>query len=808
IALKSSGGGTTVFEFEDQLHFANNPSDVNGGVGMIFYEFAVLNGPCSSQLTPYQEVASGMNEKYNGDYGQQGGVLTSPAPNVNFVKTGPLSAAKGSQITYQLQLNNNSSVALGMPQYGAGIVLQDSIPANTQYVAGSAAAGNTLPAGTTADILYSTNNGISWDKTEPSPASSVTNVQWWLDQPLNAGDSVTVSIDVMISPTYPNVVLKNSGTVSFGNAAPFLTEDAETVIDGSYSISCKVFKDNGEGTNGENDQTYAVEVAGEDGVSNPEKAVGHPDNEYAKVYDTGDYITLDLGVTVTAGQTYSITWRRKHNYDDGASAEIFIEESPNNSTFTPQPFNPSTTSKSSFVTTEVTANVNTRFVKLRELTGSGDDFDLDAVTVVGCDSEQQDCNHGTFADGIQNGNEQGIANVTVNLYLDSNADGKLDANDLLSRTATTDATGACQFNNLAAGDYFAAVDYDDTDLPGRWTNTTALSYFYQNFNGTGAVASFGFAPLLEVKNTLVGEPSAYETEDVSFDVELTNLSHAGDANNSSTVLAWASGIAPGTNYNVSPQNMLGAPDHNLAWFTGDWDKKAVVKGFDFGAQSGTIEKVEVLFSICTDQPLNNDKLRASFQLEAGGTQVFPDPVWSKNSSPNLNDYVGVPSLGFIIVDITNYQNWDWTVFDPAWTITIEGLIHDGNDGSHLYIDAVGVRVTTTCCADPSGNEGEPGNSHNTISDLPLKYEFDEDKLEYSDASEEPDSIVSGVLYFSNVGPLYPAQTKKVTINFKAKNATTATCNEEEPHCNSEPDAYALCAIPASGYFADVVINGN
>jgi SdrD B-like domain/Bacterial Ig domain/GEVED domain len=808
IALKSSGGGSTVFEFEDQLHFPNNPSDVNGGVGMIFYEFAVLNGPCSSQLTPYQEVASGMNEKHNGDYGQPGGTLTSPAPDATFVKTAPTSAAKGSQISYQLQLENTSSVALGLPQYSAALVLHDAIPANTNYVAGSAASGNTLSPGMTVTILYSANNGVSWEKAEPSPASSVTNVQWWFGQPLQAADSVAVTMDVVISPSFPGAVLRNDASVSLGNAPPFLGGEAETVIDGSFSISSTVFKDNGEGANGESDQTYAVEVASESGVSDEEKAVGAPDNEYAKIYDPGDYITLDLGTTVPAGQTYSITWRRKSSYGDGASAEIFIEESPNNSTFTPQPFNPGTTSKSSFVTTVVTANVNTRYVKLRELTGSGDDFDLDALTVVGCNSEEQDCNHGVFADGIQNGNEQGAANVTVNLYLDYNADGKLDNSDLLARTAVTDGSGNCNFTNLTAGDYFAAVDYSDGDLPVRWTNTTGLEYFFANFNGGTATANFGFAPLLEVTNTLAGEPEVFETEIVRFEVDLTNRSHAEDSDNSSTIVAWSSAIASGTNYNVSPQNMLGAPDEQLAWFTGNWDKKAVVKGFDFGAQSGTIEKVEVLFSICTDQPVNNDKLQASFELESGGTQVFPDPVWSKTSSPNLNDYVGVPYLGFIVVDITDYQNWDWPVFGPEWAVTIEGLISGGNDGAHLYIDAIGVRVTTTCCADESGVDGEPGNSQNVITDLPLKYEYDNSKLEYSGASEEPGSIAGGTLYFNNAGPLYPAQTKKVTIDFKAIGSTTATCNEEEPECNSEPDAYALCAIPASGYFADVVISGN
>ncbi|MEO1258230.1 MAG: hypothetical protein AAFZ15_05515 [Bacteroidota bacterium] len=136
---------------------------------------------------------------------------------------------------------------------------------------------------------------------------------------------------------------------------------------------------------------YATAVTSQNGISNASNALNAADGSYAQVYDLSDYLILDLGITLPAGSTYEITWRRKSSYGDGASAEITLRESSNNSSYTTNPFNPSTTSKSSFVTTTVTANVATRYIRFAELTGTGDDFDLDAVTYT---VPAEDCNNG------------------------------------------------------------------------------------------------------------------------------------------------------------------------------------------------------------------------------------------------------------------------------------------------------------------------------------------------------------------------------------------------------------------------------
>jgi uncharacterized repeat protein (TIGR01451 family) len=63
-----------------------------------------------------------------------------------------------------------------------------------------------------------------------------------------------------------------------------------------------------------------------------------------------------------------------------------------------------------------------------------------------------------FNDGIQNGNEAGIANVAVTLFRDNNTDGDyLDVGENI-RTTTTDAAGYYLFDRLPPGNYIVRID--------------------------------------------------------------------------------------------------------------------------------------------------------------------------------------------------------------------------------------------------------------------------------------------------------------------------------------------------------------
>jgi len=250
IIVKLVGGGERLIPFQNQLYFEHIP-DNTGVVGLVFYEYAALNGACSAGISPYQEVASGFdNEKFNGDYGIGILPLTSRQPAVVMDKAvdqalvGPLPA----NLTYTIAYSNTGAVAAGNPAYGVPLVVHDSVPAGTTYVAGSAAAANTLPAGVSAyKILYSTNGGASWSTTEPVPASSVTDIQWWLSDALPAGASGRVRFQVTVPSSYARPAVSNTGGMSFGGAAPFAQDTAYTLIRGNNSLSGSVFQDNGAG---------------------------------------------------------------------------------------------------------------------------------------------------------------------------------------------------------------------------------------------------------------------------------------------------------------------------------------------------------------------------------------------------------------------------------------------------------------------------------------------------------------------------------------------------------------------------------
>ncbi|MEZ5384331.1 MAG: SdrD B-like domain-containing protein [Prosthecobacter sp.] len=100
--------------------------------------------------------------------------------------------------------------------------------------------------------------------------------------------------------------------------------------------------------------------------------------------------------------------------------------------------------------------------------------------------------------GYQAGTDTGIPNVTVRLYRDSNANGKLDTSeDLLLSTQTTDGAGSYNFDNLAINlPYIVDVDEVDADIapalggsPVR--TTTADPRVIQNLAGALSI-NFGF----------------------------------------------------------------------------------------------------------------------------------------------------------------------------------------------------------------------------------------------------------------------------------------------------------------------------
>lgn len=269
IIVKLNDGTEKIYDIKDQLYFENIPENNRGAVGYVRYDFLSLRSGCQSQLTPYQEVASGFdNEKFNGDYGAFiGNNLSSTTSQVELVKSADVAVTgAGSNISYTVAFTNAGDVGVGKPDLLLPLVVQDSVPTGTVYVSGSAAINNTLPSGVTSYMVYySTNSGVAWSTSEPVDASDVTDLQWWLSDTLVTGAQGSVTFDVLVDDPAPPLVYNAAG-LSLGDTIPFMEDDVTTLVAGDNQISGTVFEDTGVGTGG--GYGNGVQDGTEPGISN------------------------------------------------------------------------------------------------------------------------------------------------------------------------------------------------------------------------------------------------------------------------------------------------------------------------------------------------------------------------------------------------------------------------------------------------------------------------------------------------------------------------------------------------------------
>jgi len=246
IIRRSGGDPDLILDFQDQLYFTDLPQNNTGGTGIVTYKFLVLSGPCSTALTPYQEVASGSdNEKFSGDFGTSLPRLTSGESSVTLDKSVDAAAiAAGGTLTYDLACANTGASSLGLPEYGMPLVVADKIPAGTSYVAGSAGYVLGYSPNSGARILFSADGGVTWSSSEPADPATVTDLAFWLKDALPAGGTGTSSFEVLVdSPFMGLPFIENTGSLRFGDGAPFREDETVTLVQGSNSIGDLVFYD-------------------------------------------------------------------------------------------------------------------------------------------------------------------------------------------------------------------------------------------------------------------------------------------------------------------------------------------------------------------------------------------------------------------------------------------------------------------------------------------------------------------------------------------------------------------------------------
>ena len=622
VVIRRSGGQPDlVLDFVDQLYYPNLPADNTGGVGTVVYTFMALRGPCSVAITPYQEVASGAdNEKFSGDYGASLPRLDSTAPEVTLDKTVDLdSVLAGGSLTYSMSFENTGTDSAGIVDLGVPLVLRDSIPTGSAYAAGSAAASLGFMPNNGAKILFSTDGGSSFSETEPADASTVTDIQWWLQDTLPAGGTGTVSFDVDVNNPFVGIpFVVNTGAAGFGSGSPFAEDSTVTLIQGTNSI--------------------------------------------------GDLVWSD---------------------DDG--------------------------------------------------------------------------------DGVVDGGEAGIADITVELYYDVDGDGELDADDILVTTDSSDGSGNYSFDLLPDGNFLVVVDTGDPQLPTGFTLTTeevvAAFELGTTLSSPFNDADFGFQPALSLDKTLTSSDPATEGGLVTYDITLTNNVMGGEP---CVFTTWAQTELSGQW--TSPTNAVGAggPDGLYANSNFPGNKQLQGDTFDLASQAnaglGTITQVEAIFFFYLDAPLIDDFLLIN--TYANNAVVQADNL----AIPTLNTYgTTISDAGLLTVDVTAAHAWDWTDFDPAGgaSVEIDSVKTGGADGATSFVDALGFRVTSSYSCS--------GASSSSITPLPVTDTYDADLLQFVSASPaitgqsftNTPYANTGVLSWNDVGPLNAGQNTTISVTFTA-----------------------------------------
>ncbi len=251
LIVKLKTGGEKVIMAEDQLYFKDIPENT-AVLGYVRYDFVPLKADSSSQLTPYQEAASGSeNEKFNGDYGVTlGSIPKPPPPSADLTKsTTVTNTVPGGTIPYTVTYTNSGTVSMGNAEQGVPLVVQEQIPLGTRYVQNSASISNVLASGVSGyTIFYSTNNAVSWQTQEPAAYTNVTHIQWWLNDSLPSGASGIVRFSVTADNPYRSAPLVvNTAGLSIGSGVPFKTATATTRISGNNSLGDLVWNDDGAG---------------------------------------------------------------------------------------------------------------------------------------------------------------------------------------------------------------------------------------------------------------------------------------------------------------------------------------------------------------------------------------------------------------------------------------------------------------------------------------------------------------------------------------------------------------------------------
>lgn len=210
--------------FVDRLYFSGLKNYRADPADNVKYTFLIL-GECSTIIQPYQEAASGTQEKYNSDFSSAGSRVVVTGEGETSLQLQIASDSSTANTGDALRLSttfSSNDTPVGYPENGSPVVINAEIPQGTTYLSGSAT--------TQVDALlqYSTDGGVTWDDNEPADPGSVTDLRWILQDPVGSTSGLT-SYDVMVT-SITGEPIRATAEASLLNA-PALTSATVTVND-------------------------------------------------------------------------------------------------------------------------------------------------------------------------------------------------------------------------------------------------------------------------------------------------------------------------------------------------------------------------------------------------------------------------------------------------------------------------------------------------------------------------------------------------------------------------------------------------
>ncbi|MGD1993025.1 MAG: SdrD B-like domain-containing protein [Anaerolineae bacterium] len=439
------------------------------------------------------------------------------------------------------------------------------------------------------------------------------------------------------------------------------------------------------------------------------------------------------------------------------------------------------------------------------------------------------------SDGLQDDGPTGIDDVTLTLYWDADGDGELDDGDPILMTSTTAISGTASgyylFEKLPDGDYLVAVESDDPYIPFGYNFTTpevqAVDLDSAHASSTGVTyrdADFGFGPVLRVDKASLADGVVYEGETVTYTISLVNTrpGNGTDSAGYCQYTIWSDALSadgnppsPETGNQIWQDNeeALGAP--NSVYAVADLENNTQQLGlsdFNIGPQAGNILTVEYRLYFKEVAELQaNDNIEVSLWLTdtKHSTLVFEYAG---------ADFPGSAGDTYVFTEVLT-RAWAWSDF--TLNRTELGLVADkGNTAPYgdIGLDAAALIITT--------DQQNCGGPNDTISVLPMTDTYDASKLRFVSADPPATATgtagepyaATGVISWTNLGPLYAGQVKQVTVFFEALEpangiSTTITNTVTVTHAlyaNGRPvheaSDWVTDTVQGTGSIGDVVWN--